>query len=361
MSTARGQITITDLNDAKQTAFYLDPSVKSHTQVYNKSGMTYSPDFVKTNNVITPVLYVTGESDNKMTSADKAPVWTVYQNNTVIFCNSSDTEKAKANSNFVVGTAAPYTLTIKMNIPNGADQFYISCETSYYDSSIQQSIPQSASLTLTKNVNSGTLAFADIRPSCEVFHNGTDPASITLTPVLNRGGAEDITPGGGDDGTFSVVWFKDGTADSNKITAVSGKYAIDSTTQVLTVYPGGVDNVNTFFAKITDTNAKSATNGKSYIASQTLTDLTDPYRVEIVSDRGTQFKNGKGSNITLTANLKQGADDVPAKVASYNWSVVNRDGSAVSLTGKTTNKQTFVVEPSMVSGTAMVTCEITIK
>ena len=359
MATARGQITITDLNDARQTSFYLDPSLKSRTQVYNKSGMTYQPDYTKTNQVVTPVLYVTGSTDNQMMKASAAPIWTVYSNGVKIFCNSSDTGKAMANVNYSVGTEAPYALTIKENIPS--DQLDIDCETSYFDSSINMSIPQTAHITLTKNVNNGTLAFADIRPSCEVFLNNTTPASITLTPILNRGGAEDTTPGSGSDGTFSVVWYKDAIDASHKVSGVNGKYSIDSTTQILTVFPGGVDNVNTFFAQITDTTKTSATYGKSYIASQTLTDLTDPYRVEITSDRGLSFKNGQGSNITLTANLKQGANDVPGKAASYCWSVIGRDGKAVSLTGKTVNAQTFVVEPSMVSGSAMVQCDITIK
>lgn len=361
MATARGQITITDLNDARQTSFYLDPSLKSRTQVYNKSGMTYQPDYTNSNShqVITPVLYVTGSTDNQMTNASAAPTWTVYSNGTKIFCNSSDTTKALANLNYEVGTAQPFALTIKQNIPD--DQLDIDCETSYFDSSIKMSIPQTAHITLTKNVNNGTLAFADIRPSCEVFLNNSTPASITLTPILNRGGAEDTTPGESDDGTFTVQWYKDGTADGNKVTTAKGIYEIDATSGVLTVYPDGVDNVNTFFAKITDTNKSSATKGKTYIAAQTLTDLTDPYHVEITSNRGFVFRNGQGSNIVLTAALKQGANDVPGKVASYSWKVVEANGANVDLTGKTTNTQTFTVEPSMVSGSAMVECAITIK
>ena len=357
MATARGQIQITDLNDARQTSFFLDPSLKSRTQVYNKSGMTYQPDYKKTNQVITPVLYVTGETTNQMSSASSAPIWTVYSNGTKIFCNSSNTTEALANTNYVVSDKAPFTLTIKQNIP--ADQLDIECKTNYYDSSIKMSIPQTANITLTKNVNSGTLAFAYIRPSCEVFLNNTTPASITLTPVLNRGGAEDTTPDGAD-GTFSVQWFKDSTSGT-ALSTTSGKYSVDATTGVLTVYPAGVDNVNTFFAKITDTEKSSATYGKTYIAAQTLTDLTDPYRVEITSNRGYSFKNGQGTDIILTATLKQGENDVPSKAASYLWKIVDSTGTDTTPTGVTKTAQTFTVTSSMVNGTAMVECMITIK
>lgn len=361
MASARGQIQITDLNDARQTSFYLALNPKSRTQVYNKSGMTFSPDYTKTPMVLTPTLYVTGETDNKMISASAAPVWTVYDNDTKIFCNSSDTSLAKTNSNISVGTAAPFALTIKMNIPR--DQLVITCETSWYDSSISKSIPQTADVTLTKNINNGTLAYADIWPSGNTFLNKTTPASITLTPVLDRGGVDDTTPAGGDDGAFDVTWYKNGTADANKITAAANKYAIDSTTKVLTVYPDGVDSVDTFFVKVTDKLSTSATYNKSYFASTTITDMTDPYKVDIFSDNGTSFKNGEGANKVLTAYLKQGANDVTAKAAaSFAWKVVDNSGKAVTLPdGTVTNKQTFSVTPAMITGTAMVECVITLK
>lgn len=361
MATARGQIQITDLNDARQTSFYLALNPKSRTQVYNKSGMTYSPNYVTTNMVITPTLYVTGDTDNKMFSASAAPVWTVYDNDTKIFCNSSDTSLAMTNSNIAVGTAAPWALTIKMNIPR--DQFVITCETSWYDSSIGKSIPQTADVTLTKNINNGTLAYADIWASGNTFLNKTTPASITLTPVLDRGGDDDTTPAGGTDGAFDAVWYKNGTADSNKITATANKYAIDSTTKVLTVYPDGVDSVDTFWVKVTDKLTTSATYNKSYYSSTSITDLTDPYEVRILSSNGTSFKNGKGDNKILTAYLKQGANDVTSKAAaSFAWKVVDNSGKEVNLPdGTVTNEQTFTVTPAMISGTAMVECAITLK
>lgn len=361
MASARGQIQITDLNDARQTSFYLGLSPKSKTQVYNKSGMTFSPDYTKTNMVVTPILYVTGETDNKMSSASAAPVWTVYDNDTKIFCNSSDTSLAQTNSNISVGTAAPFALTIKMNIPR--DQFVITCETSWYDSSIGMSIPLTTDVTLTKNINNGTLAHADIWPSGNTFLNKTTPASITLTPVLNRGGDDDTTPAGGSDGAFDVVWYKNGTADANKITATANKYAIDSTTKELTVYPDGVDSVDTFYVKVTDKLTTSATYNKSYISTTTITDLTDPYKVDILSNNGYSFKNGQGTDKILTAYLKQGANDVTAKAAaSFAWKVVDNSGKAVTLPdGTVTNRQTFTVTPAMISGTAMVECTITLK
>ncbi|AQN32580.1 hypothetical protein BCP12_168 [Bacillus phage BCP12] len=58
MARITGQITISDLNDAKQYILYLNPNYK--TQIYDPNGLVYAPDFTSSNLVITPELYIAG-------------------------------------------------------------------------------------------------------------------------------------------------------------------------------------------------------------------------------------------------------------------------------------------------------------
>lgn len=355
MATARGQIQITDLNDGRQTYFQILPN-KSETQVYNSSGMTYSPDYTKSPMVITPTLYVSGETANQMLNASKKPVWTVKEDGVTVYSNSATSPVS--GSGYSAGASGPYELTITKNIADGKSRLDIECEAVYHDTQINSDITLKAYLTIIKNVNAGTLSFADIYPRSSSFLNSSEPPSINLTPKLNRGGEEDTTPSGGTDGTYTVEWYKDSTSGSAMVNE-SGKYAIDPTSGVLTVYPGGVDSINTFYVKLTDTSASSSTYGKSYVCSASITDLSDPYNVEILTADGRrQFKNGQGAAIVCTAQVKQGGNDVNSGV-SYRWSVTNADGTIATVSGDTTSK-TFTVTPSMVNGSALISCEVSI-
>ena len=57
---ASGQITITDLNDAKQLVMYIGAS-QSRTVIYNGVS-TYVPLYSSTNQVLTPQLFIAGSN-----------------------------------------------------------------------------------------------------------------------------------------------------------------------------------------------------------------------------------------------------------------------------------------------------------
>jgi len=59
---ARGQVTIVDLNDAKQVQLLMD--IKYPVQMYNPDTKVYTPNFGSDNNVVTPKVYVTGNGTN---------------------------------------------------------------------------------------------------------------------------------------------------------------------------------------------------------------------------------------------------------------------------------------------------------
>ena len=65
---SRGQITIVDLNDAKQVSMILQ--VKNPSQMYNPDTKVYVPNFSTDKNTVTPKVYVTG-SGQKMCIRDR--------------------------------------------------------------------------------------------------------------------------------------------------------------------------------------------------------------------------------------------------------------------------------------------------
>ena len=63
---SRGQITIVDLNDAKQVSMILQ--VKNPSQMYNPDTKVYVPNFSTDKNTVTPKVYVTGSGQNMVSA-----------------------------------------------------------------------------------------------------------------------------------------------------------------------------------------------------------------------------------------------------------------------------------------------------
>ena len=64
-TTARGQITIVDLNDAKQVQIYLENS-GADTQIYNPDTNVWTPNFTSAPLVITPRIFITGSAEDQI-------------------------------------------------------------------------------------------------------------------------------------------------------------------------------------------------------------------------------------------------------------------------------------------------------
>ena len=335
--TARGQITITDLNDARNVNMFLS-SNQPLTQVFSQDGKKYSPDYVSTNLVITPEMYVSGISEDQMGSLASAPTWTINGSSTLTDFGAT------------VGNAAShYALTIKQNMAT-VDQLHIVCTATWRDSVTGLSVPVRAEINFTKNINTGSLAFARIDASSLVFKKVggvATPPSITLAAVLVRGGQDDTTPT--DATSYAVKWMKYGS------TASLGRG------RTLTVNPSDVTNIQTYVCQITDTSSTSGTNGKTFTATVTIADMTDPYQCTITSDNGTTFVNNSGSNIVLTAHLFNGGVEITDTTKfTCAWSKILADGTSdggfadpgtVSLT----------VKPSDVAVKATYVCTVTLK
>lgn len=326
MAKARGQITITDLNDAKTVNMFLSAN-KALTQVFTDP--SYSPDFSSSALVITPEIYCSGNDSNLISQCTGAPTWTVNG-------------MAAATFGATVGTASPWALTIKKNMTDTA-QWHIVCEAKWLDSGTGLTTTIKASIDFAKVVNGGTLCFAQIVGGT-VLKN--DTGSVTLEAQLIRGGQSEP-----DTTDVSYQWYKLGTSWE----AVSG-----ATAQTLTVKASDVTNVASYKVAITDNDAKSGTYKEVFTSGQVdVVDMSDPYSIRMDTSNGDVLVNGSGSTV-ITPTILRGGEEVTVSSATYKWSAVDNTGAAMTLTAAQQTGATLEVTKSMVTKKATFICEVTI-
>ena len=106
--------------------------------------------------------------------------------------------------------------------------------------------------------------------------------------------------------------------------------------------------------KITFTNfvrLKSNISADLYGRMKDLVDQNTPYKAEVETTNGLQFKNGKGST-TLTARIYFGSDSSETKADSYEW---RKDGTLVA------NVQEITVDASGIDGKAVYAYKATVN
>lgn len=106
--------------------------------------------------------------------------------------------------------------------------------------------------------------------------------------------------------------------------------------------------------KITFTNfvrLKSEISADLYGRMKDLVDQNTPYKAEVETTNGLQFKNGKGST-TLTARIYFGSDSTETKADSYEW---RKDGTLVA------NVQEITVDASGIDGKAVYAYKATVN
>ena len=150
---ATGQLTITDLNDARQLISYIGAS-QSRTVIV--SGSTYVPNYGQTNpntnQVLTPQLYIAGTSSDVAQDAI-ATKWFYQTNGTG---TPTEITTANAGSNYTltkVGTNGLYSLTIKANVLQSANSVTYICELTYPDATTGLNIVSKSEIEVVKVVN----------------------------------------------------------------------------------------------------------------------------------------------------------------------------------------------------------------
>lgn len=329
---ARGQITVTDLSDARTIQMFLKVN-HYDSQIFSQDGQLYTPDYTAEPLLITPEMFISGENGDQITKVKSSPTWTI---------NGLTPKEFGAT----ISDTAPWTLSINKNMVDDV-LWKIDCEINWEDDMTGLTVPVKSSCTIRKVTNAGQLAAAEISANSLVFYNnyqGVEPKEIILEATLRRGGTLDTTDT--DNTPYICRWYEAGKPE----------VLAEGNNRTFKITPDMVDNIKTFRVVITDQNEKSSTYQKQFSKDITITDMSDPYSIDIVSSNGEIFKNGQGGS-TLTAILKCGGIEVvDHSKETYTWIKKDKDGNIDSTF--TASTQSIKISASDIVGKAIYECEI---
>ncbi|PTL33373.1 hypothetical protein C7120_01765 [Prevotella sp. oral taxon 376] len=339
-TTARNQITIVDLNDAKSVQVYFTSS-QGFAQNYNPDTHVYAPVYTTSNNVITPHVYETGDANDHLARCTNVK----YTINGAAYTASS------SNASYVVGSDG--TLTVKVNLTGNLN---VTFETDYTDEdNIVSKV--GGSFVLMHNVSSGALFQVVLTcPKGNIFDKSVS-GNLTVTAQAVRGGVPD-------DSNVTYTWTQFDIGAGTWKNVASGR----ASGKTLTVQPADVLNFQTFKCVAKDAGGTDATATAEAIV--TFQDLTDPYVVELYCPTGDKIVNGTGST-TVNARVWQGGvkiEDETTAAASrkfnYSWTKFDKAGAAQNWNGTTSNVKTgnpITVLAAEVNVKTTIVCEITKK
>ena len=349
--------TISDFNDAISLSGYISSNL-AHTQIFSPDNGGYTPDWSKTNLVLTPQLYVTSTtSDVIATAAVTSVTW--YKD------SETSGNKITTGGAYTLSGTKSHILTIKNNVLAGINNIKYICIIQYHDSTTGLDLTHKMDVTFTR-VSSGS-GIADaicVATEGNIFKNST-VASLKATCDLYRGSTIDTTNVGYQWYVMdsSVTTDQGGGVGWKKLANTSNMYA-GVATRELTIYAAAVPSLATFKCIIKDTDSASDTYNGTFFDTITFTDLSDPIQMTIVSSAGDRFLNGQGSTI-LTARLFRAGIEIDtgeSPTYSYKWYKfdstgtmdANFGGTNVSYkTGKTLN-----VGAADVNGKSTFRCEV---
>ena len=339
-TTAKAQITIVDLNDAKSVQVFFLAS-QGFTQGYNPDTHAYSPAYTSANNVITPKVYETGDSNDHLALCT----------NVKYIINRIEYTAANSNTSYVVG--ADGTLTIKANLEANLNVIF---EAEYEDSDhIKSKI--GGAFTLIRNESSGALFQVVLTcPKGNIFDKSVS-GDLMVNAQANRGGVAD-------DSNVSYDWSAFDIKTSTWKAVASGR----ANGKTLIVKPDDVLNFQTF--KCVATDAGGTDRAASAEALVTFEDKTDPYTVELYCPTGDKIVNGTGET-KICARVWQGnkkVEDEQTADASrqfvYKWIKLDKNGAVQNWDSTTSNIKTgnpIKVLAKEVNTKTTIFCEVTKK
>lgn len=354
MAIAMGSFTISDFNDAISLSGYIGSNQNKY-QIYSPDNGSYTPDYTKTNLVLTPELYVTSTTSNVITSAQVQSV-TWYK-------DYSDTAITTGGAYSLSGTKN-HILTIKENIMSGANGVTFTCSIKYKDANTGLVLTHKMDIDLTIVASGGGIADAlSSTPHGNIFKNDTIE-SLTAECYLWRGSSKDTTNVGYQwyEQDPSITQDQGGGVGWKKLTNTANMYT-GVTTAVLTIYAAAVLDTSVFKCVITDTDSTSGSYNQTFVDFVTFVDLSDPIQCTIESTGGDRLLNGSGST-TLTARLFRGGAEIDTEGTgySYKWYKYNKDAVLVSNFGGTgvnyKTGKTLAVGASDVDAKATFKCEV---
>ena len=326
---ARGQITIVDLNDAKQVQLVM--SIKHPVQMYNPDTKVYTPNFGSDNNVVTPKVYVTGNGANlvsKLTSL-KYDI-----GGTVVNAGATSGEYS------VAAISAGGALTIKGNITGNSLPIKITAV--FHDDDTAQDTTLEAQGFVVKTANAGALFQVVLtQPKGNSFDASNNISTLTAEAKCFRGGTQDT------DG-ITYKWYSLNLKTQAWELLTQG-IATTGGVSTLSVKANDVLNVQTFKCE----------------AIVTFEDRTDPYSLELFSPTGLQIKNGQGST-TLCARLYRGGELIESETTSsqkftYTWTKFDKNGAKSNFAGTSSAQKTgnpLTVSANDIEQKATFYCEV---
>lgn len=338
---ASGQLTLTDLNDAKQLAMYIGAS-QSRTVIFNGVS-TYTPNYASTNQVLTPQLFIAG--DNTDQAGNAVAVRWFYQSNgtgtpTPITANTTD---------FTLGTGNK-TLTIKTNVLASRNSMTVICEMDFTDPDTGFIVTTKAEIELVKVTNGingsngtdaiiGVLSNESIALPTNEANSVTTYAGAVSTLTIYKGASDDTA-------NWTITQTPDGATvtasgtPANRTATVTG-VTKDIATVTFTATRSGYATITKTF-KIT--KAKSGTSPTAYNMFSSANVLT-------LNNTRTAFAP---ANVTFSAQSQKGTNAPTAYTGRYKI-YESLDGSTFTLKTTTADVATVSHTPSSLTVKAIKT------
>jgi hypothetical protein len=317
-----GQITLTDLNDARQVMLYLNGNYR--TQIYNPNlpsgtDTSYTPNLASSNLVITPELYIAGgDGTNLLPSAQVQSVtWYEGTQTTTAITENATGGTTTGGYAYTLPTGSPTTvakpLTIKSNLKT-ANNAIFTCVVMYRDSRTGADIPVKAQFEITKITN-GAKGDAGVNAITAVMTN--ENATV---PTNSSGGSGVYTT------TATEIHVYEGTTELQAIistgTPTAGQFKVTQGTAVgITAGTGAVsgkfwnigaaNTITADTASVPYTITGKRADGTDFTATKTLSitrvkagvDATTPTAYWLVPSTSVIQRNVNSSNALTPASI----------------------------------------------------------
>lgn len=295
MATATSQITIVDLSDTKQLSCYLSSNFGTTQFLSDQSGViSFSPDWSE-RLIVTPSVFVNGQSIS-LTSTDIKISWKKqYLSGPFLELDSDE----------IVSDGTLVVTANKMDSNNKILTYR--CEIIYTDSESGTKISSSSSITyscVSDGEKGEPSVILEIFPeNGTIFYENDGIIKLTMSPILHEGNSV-VTESG------VYKWFK--------YTQSTKEWILVSSTKECVINKDDVDSVCSYKCSVLYKE-------KTYEASITVEDKTDPYLAFVYSTNGTVLKNSSQDKGTcLYATITERNVEVD-ELFSYNISSVYPD------------------------------------
>jgi hypothetical protein len=291
---ASGQMTLVDMNDSKQLMAYIGSS-RPKTVIYDPNANSYTPNYSTANQVLTPQLFIAGQSTDIASSA-KSIKWYVQTGS-----SGTPTLITSGSGGYTIASSGAKALTIASNVLASNSAMTYICELVYTDTDTGFDIVTKSEIELVK-VNNG--------------QKGADG----YTPVK---GTDYFDGEDGTDGTSAYLWIRySANANGNPMTTdPTGALYIGTATTSTATAPSGYASYNWTLIK-----------GEQGIQGEEGIDGKSSYlHIKYSNDGGSTFtaNNGETVGIYIGTYVDFSATD-SSSPSAYTWNKVVGDNAVVA-------------------------------